>query len=140
MAIRERLFELSFEKFLKKNIIPIVIINFLLLIFLLVTNLDKIVLINLLGVDSEKSYYFIRLSLFIPIPIIISAYFGGRILNFGEYSKYLISSIFGLIGSLIILFLAFSLNMSYLLIIALIFEKIIYSLFLIIYNYLQRRV
>ncbi len=123
-------------KFLKKNIIPIFIINFLILVFLLVTNLDKIVLVNLLGVNSEKSYYFIRLSLFIPIPILISAYFGGRILNFGEYSKYLISSIFGLMGSLIILFLAFPLNKSYLLIIALIFEKIIYSLFLIIYNYL----
>ena len=123
-------------KFLKKNIIPIIIINFLILVFLLVTNLDRIVLINFLGENSEKSYYFIRISLFIPIPIIISAYFGGRILNFGDYSKYLISSIFGLIGSLIILFLAFSLSMSYLLIIALIFEKIIYLLFLIIYDYL----
>ena len=122
-------------KFLKKNIILMIIINFLILIFLLVTNLDRIVLINFLGENSEKSYYFIRISLFIPIPIIISAYFGGRILNFGEYSKYLISSIFGLIGSLIILFLAFLFNISYLLIIALIFEKIIYLLFLIIYNY-----
>ena len=123
-------------KFLKKNIIPIIIINFLILVFLLLTNLDKIVLVNFLGESSEEWYYFIRLSLFIPIPIIISAYFGGRILNFGKYSKYLISSIFGLIGSLIILFLAYSLNIPYLLIIALIFEKIIYSLFLIIYDYL----
>ena len=127
-------------KFLKKNIIPIIIINFLILVFLLVTNLDRLVLLNFLGENSENSYYFIRISLFIPIPIIISAYFGGRILNFGEYSKYLISSIFGLMGSIIILFLAFSLNISYLLIIALIFEQIISLLFLIIYDYLQKRV
>ena len=127
-------------KFLKKNIIPIIFINFLILVVLYFTNLDRIFLINFLGDNSDKSYLFIRLSLFIPVPSVLLAYFGGRILNFGEYSKFLISTILGFLGALIFVFLAFALNITYLLIIALILEKIISLFYLAFYDFIQRKI
>ena len=132
---KQNLENLNNVKFFKKNIIPIIFFNILIVIFLFLTNLDITVLTKLLGDVPYESILFIRISLLITIPLIISAYFGGRILNIGKYAKYLTASIFGVISALVILALALIYNLPYLLIVGLIFEKIIYSLFLILFDY-----
>jgi len=132
---KQNLKKLNNLKFFKKNIIPIIFFNILIVIFLFLTNLDIIVLTKLLGDVPYESKLFVRISLHITIPLIISAYFGGRILNIGKYDKYMIASIFGVIGALVIFALALIFNLPYLLLVGLIFEKIIYSLFLIIFDY-----
>jgi len=132
---KQNLKKLNNIKFIKKNIIPVLIINILILIFLIFTDLDIIVLKIFLGAIQNEAKYFIRISLLITIPMIISAYFGGKILNIGMYSKYFVSTIFGLLISLIFVTIALITNLPYLLIIGLVFEKISSALFLIIFDY-----
>lgn len=136
LIAKQNLKKLNSVKLFKKIIIPIIFFSILIVIFLFFTNLDIIFIAKLLGDVPDESKLFVRISLLIIIPMIISAYFGGRIIDVGKYSKYMISSLFGLIGSLFLLTLAFIFNLSYLLLIALFLEKIIYLIFLIVFYYL----
>lgn len=125
---------LNTKSFMKKSIIPILILNIIIEIIFFTFNLDLILLNILFGEIPFESQLFIRVSLFITIPYLVSSFYGGKILNKGKYSSYLISSIFGLIISVIFYILALLFHLQNILLLGLIFEKIIYSILLIIFD------
>ncbi len=126
-------FNVNFKKKIK-YLITLVFLNIFIEFFLFFTNLDIIILGVIFGDIPIESHFFLRVVLFIPIPLIIAAYFHGRAQNFGKYSYCAMAKIFGLMGSVIIYLPAIIFKLADLLIIGLILESVITSLVLIIFE------
>jgi hypothetical protein len=131
---KEGIEELSTMNFIKKNLIPFLILNILIEMILFLTNLDIIVLNMILGDVPYDAILFIRIGAMVIMPLVISAFFGGKILNKKKYPAYLISSIFGLTGGFIFFVSGYYFDISSFLLIGFIFERLIFSIILMIFD------